>query len=45
MSEFMILAIVFISMLVLFYFFMGQRIYDFERKTSLIICWFTQREK
>ena len=43
MSEFMKLAIVFISMLVLF--FMGQRIYDFERKTSLIICCFTQREK
>ena len=39
MSEFMKLAIGFVL------FFMGQRIYDFERKTSLIICCFTQREK
>ena len=42
---YMILVIVFIFNVGFVLFFMGQRIYDFERKTSLIICWFSLRGK
>ena len=45
MSEFMKLAIVFISMLVCFIFYGSNGYMIFERKTSLIICCFTSEGK